>query len=114
MVKFQRRALLVAIAVVVFVAQSVPVCACCCAAADSAPPDLAAMGVCCAPGPAMSCPNPTATPALARSAAPHETAAVQPPTTHAPISIALGDSLSRPSAFGPLSPDRQISLPLLI
>jgi hypothetical protein len=70
------------------------------------------MAVCGAPGPAISCP--TATPALNRSAAPNETAAVRPPATLVPTSIARDDSAPRRPAFGPLLPDRQVSLPLLI
>jgi hypothetical protein len=111
--RMARSVWIVAIAVAVFVVQSVPVYASCCVAADSAPRDLAAMTVCCAPGPAISCPNGTATPALNRSAAPNETAA-RPPATLIPTLIARDDSAPRRPAFGPLSPGRQISLPLLI
>jgi hypothetical protein len=116
MVKFRtaRSVWIVAIAIVVFVAQSVSVCASCYAAADSAPRNLAGMAVCGAPGPAISCANATATPALNRSAAPDETAAVRPPSMLIPTLIARDDSAPSRPAFGPPSPDRQISLPLLI
>ena len=117
-VKFRtdRPAWIVAIAVVVFVAQSVSVCASPsrCTAFDSAPRELAATTGCCALEPARSCPSASATPVLTRLAAWDDSVVVGPPQALASTWIARDDSAPRRPAFRSLSPGRQISLPLLI